>query len=1164
MTTDRRNQIPSIDAGQSFLTSETRPRLEPVVARAEELGRLMRVFVGWPWTPQRWISNSAILMALSFGIWLMLIKVGWGDYGQWLMVSRAYLGEDVPEYRDISAIPPLSPVLIALISWITGSPLVALQILKGILAIVLVLSVYLAGKSIFQSRSAGLLAAAFAFFVSDRILELFAFGGIPQLTSMAFLVGSAGAIARASRDSEPSLKWWSIAAGFVVAAASSHVGTGLITVFSAGIMVGGVLIANFGWSWKQRLVVVGPFVLAGLALLAYYVPVLLPVNASYATNPASEEYRGPERIWAAYSLYMPNWIVLALGGFFLVDAVLSMFRARKLSSTYPVILWAAGVWLFLITAIVVGSSTDYPRFTAPLLLPLAVASGGGVAAAIDLLSKFLADNYRHAATAALPMGVALIIVLAVGLDTVNKHRAEARFYSLPELDSVRQIADWIESDSGSSGIVVAPTRSAKWIEGLSGRSTLMEIPVRFSFREWELERSIANQTVMRSSSIFINEQFLVRFTDASEGTRDLVPTSPWIGINHGGEYVDLLRIPSSTTRVFTGSGTEDLLATLGALEARSVDTDSQGDALVLNTEWSGARRGSEVRLNRTYELSADGNDLIISDSADSELEISGIQTEIWPLRGSEFVNVEPIDSGALITFRQLGSTNPEITITADDPSVLFSVTEDGLVATTTEDTLRLTYRLVRRGQPLHHLAYLTPSNVVEQYDVSYVVLDDSDASAAREERLSKIGFTPVFETGPYTVLGFEPSTLVNQQDQPPEDSLLDLADPVLESPQHSNVSPTATVALSAAPSPPTGEDESSVAIAPVTPQPSISPTSTPVPTPTPTPAPPSELLETSLWLMDRPELIEGNLLVAKSNDAEWIENLTGANSLSLSADLLADSPEDRDEAIVADTLLRSTTSLRNELLSLKFIDSKTIGDQDIPRQLWASGILDGRDAALLRLLPTESRVLTNVDGSSEVLATLNALSPASMSVSESEEGVNITTTWSGERRGGTVVYSRMVEINDDAAYFSVTDKVTGTAPISGIDVSIRPPSGKDFSGVEILNDEAIANIGGSPTSRFTISPGTDATLESREQTIALTATSAETLSFRISIAADSLDEFDQANVLVPAKLVADLDIEAVLIRQDGAFSARERRMKSLGFVTVAEFGTLAVMTMGEE
>ena len=47
---------------------------------------------------------------------------GRGDYGQWLMTSRFYLGESVPSYRDIPALPALVPVLLAGMQVLLRSP----------------------------------------------------------------------------------------------------------------------------------------------------------------------------------------------------------------------------------------------------------------------------------------------------------------------------------------------------------------------------------------------------------------------------------------------------------------------------------------------------------------------------------------------------------------------------------------------------------------------------------------------------------------------------------------------------------------------------------------------------------------------------------------------------------------------------------------------------------------------------------------------------------------------------------------------------------------------------------------------------------------------------------------------------------------------------------
>jgi len=43
---------------------------------------------------------------------LATTEIGSGDYGQWLMTARPYLGQNVPDYRAASAVPPVMPSLV--------------------------------------------------------------------------------------------------------------------------------------------------------------------------------------------------------------------------------------------------------------------------------------------------------------------------------------------------------------------------------------------------------------------------------------------------------------------------------------------------------------------------------------------------------------------------------------------------------------------------------------------------------------------------------------------------------------------------------------------------------------------------------------------------------------------------------------------------------------------------------------------------------------------------------------------------------------------------------------------------------------------------------------------------------------------------------------------
>jgi hypothetical protein len=121
------------------------------------------------------LAAMALAAAVAFAV--ARAPLGSGDYGQWLMVSRFFTGEDIPEYRNAWGVAPLIPMFLAAVRFVTGDPYVALNVVRVTLIVALVLSFYVAAGALFRSRGAGLLAAVFAVIVTDRFMDLVAFGG---------------------------------------------------------------------------------------------------------------------------------------------------------------------------------------------------------------------------------------------------------------------------------------------------------------------------------------------------------------------------------------------------------------------------------------------------------------------------------------------------------------------------------------------------------------------------------------------------------------------------------------------------------------------------------------------------------------------------------------------------------------------------------------------------------------------------------------------------------------------------------------------------------------------------------------------------------------------------------------------------------------------------
>ena len=85
-----------------------------------------------------------------------------GDYGQWLMTSRYYLGEDVPEYRTITALPPVVPLLIAGVRLLVPDPIAALHVVTVGLLVAVGGAFFASGTLIFASRWVGTFSAVIA------------------------------------------------------------------------------------------------------------------------------------------------------------------------------------------------------------------------------------------------------------------------------------------------------------------------------------------------------------------------------------------------------------------------------------------------------------------------------------------------------------------------------------------------------------------------------------------------------------------------------------------------------------------------------------------------------------------------------------------------------------------------------------------------------------------------------------------------------------------------------------------------------------------------------------------------------------------------------------------------------------------------------------------
>jgi hypothetical protein len=712
------------------------------------------IFLRW-WSFDRIADIAVLCIAVGLGFILARIQVGSGDYGQWLMVSRYYLGQDFPDYRNISAVPPVMPLLLAFTRFVIPDPMVALQVFKGVLAVALVLAFYLAGTAIFRQRAAGLLSAVFAFLVTDKLLELFAFGGLPQLSALVFMALGIAAFAHASSYRGLHMRWWLLGSLCIALAGLSHVGTGMMAVVAGGAVAFASTLRNRELTWYERSLALVPMALVLAALAAYWGTELLPANRQYIENPASLAYRGPGLIWERLRSYFPTLVLLGVGAGFLIGGSLYEASSRRIGGFLVTGGWAMSAWGALSLSIMSGAATDYPRFITPILAPLAVAAGGGLALTFRRSADLLLEPLQQGGRMVLPLALAGAIALGFGPWTVERHGREARWYALPELADVVIVAHWLESRLPEEQAVLTTTNEGKWIEGLTGREALFNIPVRFSFREVERARGVAAEALLRSTTTMTNEFFLIKYVDRKSGSAEDVPRQPWVAINHGGEYVDLVRILPTTTRVLAADGKGGVLATLNALDAMRVEGTELADQVTLQTFWTGERRGGTLSYTRSLSLSRGSTSLELVDEVTSTIPIQEIQVEVKPVSGLKPTAIDVESNQADFYFPQKGSSQPHIRLTASSHQVVMEPLEDGggvLVRAPNATRLHLRFSAPAPGLPIFESRLLLPKQLIDKYNVGAVVLKRGPALEARMNRLSVLGFNPELEVGPYVVL----------------------------------------------------------------------------------------------------------------------------------------------------------------------------------------------------------------------------------------------------------------------------------------------------------------------------------------------------------------------------------------------------------------------------
>lgn len=681
-----------------------------------------------------------------------------GDYLQWVMVSRFFSGERLPSYRDISAVAPLVPALLALVRVVVHDPIVALQVLRVVSLVALAIGLYTAGAAMFRSRGAGLLSVVFTFSFTERFLELFAFGALLQLASLALMMMGIAALARVTCSARHERLWWMAASTAFSLAVLSHAGS-VAVVVPVGLATGLVALVA---TRKRRspmewVAFLQPVVVLPAVAMAYWLLILLPANQGYADNPATLQYRGPDRLFSPL-LQRDLTVFVMVAGFFALSAGLA-FEAwkRRIGGYVMLAAWTAATWGVLGITIATGTATDYPRFAGPILAPLIVGAAAGAA---DLLRWYISTLRGPASDATSPtaaiLAVAGIVLFFGGSKQLNAFQVHAHNYGLSDQGSIESFASWIEDHlSEDQSIAMLEARDGKWIEGLTGRDALFANETRYSYREVEWARTVAADALIRSTTEMVNGLVSAKFmTIASTGHAD-VPRELLFGVNHDGEWIDLLRAPEYRSRIIVGGPAGSVARTLGSLDPVEVQRIQTPEAVVVRTTWSGSIAGRPITWRREVSLTRGSDVVDVVDQVDTAAALTGIEIELSSYNGRPYALSQLADGSAALLFRRYGARHPEVAVRLVDGGRL-EVSDDALMLRSAGNA-RLHYEVeaLTPGAPISDLLLLDPAQLMEDYNVGAAILRKDGALEPRLRRLQALGMCQETETDSYVLLGLD-------------------------------------------------------------------------------------------------------------------------------------------------------------------------------------------------------------------------------------------------------------------------------------------------------------------------------------------------------------------------------------------------------------------------
>ncbi|MGH2467950.1 MAG: hypothetical protein ACRDGL_09525, partial [Candidatus Limnocylindrales bacterium] len=258
--------------------------------------------------------------------------------------------------------------------------------------------------------------------------------------------------------------------------------------------------------------------------------------------------------------------------------------------------------------------------------------------------------------------------------------------------------------------------------------------------------------LLQSSVTLTNPFFLLRSVGGHPCDQGTPAASLSIAANHGGEYVDLLSLATSGTRIIDGSDPTGPGTTVAGLTPANASVAAAASTVTSVSAWRSG--GSAARTFReVVSLLAQASTVQLVAAAGGSVPIGGISLDLKAAPGVAITAIAITGRVAEVDFTQLGLKVPRLRLTIAGGAGSFEPVSGGVRVIGRGAQLRLLITaLTASDRPVAGLGALCPSRLVGTYGVAAVVLKRDPAYPARAARMTDLGFTQLEDFGAYVVL----------------------------------------------------------------------------------------------------------------------------------------------------------------------------------------------------------------------------------------------------------------------------------------------------------------------------------------------------------------------------------------------------------------------------